>query len=417
MRTLVAIVVLAGVASAQVEPDFPKKVGQAIDHGVEWLKAKQLKTGDDKGSWGTGDNPTYGGGGEAADDRVGITALALFALLSCDVDPDDAVIRDGFAFLDRHLDTTWAVDQDHMDDSRIQASTYECGILLMLVEAHATARATKAMKAAKSDKRPPLALTKGEKALVAGAVQWLRAMQSRTGGWRYGEPIFEDPNGIHQDTSATQISLLGLVSAARLGEKVPPEVFLKAAQWNLETQEKDGPAAKAVAPPGSEGKSVAIREGDKARGWGYCPGSADGEETRTSGGMTASGVCSLILAKSQLVKSPLLTKDLAGRVDQAIYDGLAWLDLHWTVEENPGGARSHYYYLYALERVGVLGQIDLIGAHRWYVEGAKHLLGAQADDGHWNSDTEIEPADVIDTCFALLFLKKATLPVGSVLTR
>ncbi len=133
--------------------------------------------------------------------------------------------------------------------------------------------------------------------------------------------------------------------------------------------------------------------------------------------MTASGVCSLILAKSQLVKSPLLTKELGARVDQAIYDGLAWLDLHWTVEENPGGARSHYYYLYALERVGVLGQIDLIGAHRWYVDGAKHLIGAQADDGHWNSGTEIEPGDVIDTCFALLFLKKATLPVGSVLTR
>ena len=69
------------------------------------------------------------------------------------------------------------------------------------------------------------------------------------------------------------------------------------------------------------------------------------------------------------------------------------------------------------ERVGILGNIELIGANAWYVQGAQHLVKAQKDDGHWNSGTELEPADVLDSCFALLFLKKATMPVGVTLTR
>ncbi|MCE9583126.1 MAG: hypothetical protein K8T20_11600, partial [Planctomycetes bacterium] len=133
--------------------------------------------------------------------------------------------------------------------------------------------------------------------------------------------------------------------------------------------------------------------------------------------MTASGVCSLIIIKSQLKGNALFNKDLQARVEKGIFDGLAWLDANWTVDSNPGGHRSHYYYLYGLERVGVLGSIEQIGGHAWYVCGAQHLVDHQKPDGHWNSGTELEPAEVLDSCFALLFLKKATMPVGVVLTR
>ncbi|MBN4055030.1 hypothetical protein JYT15_00825, partial [Acidimicrobium ferrooxidans] len=102
-------------------------------------------------------------------------------------------------------------------------------------------------------------------------------------------------------------------------------------------------------------------------------------------------------------------------------DGLIWMNLNYTVTANPYGRRGHYYYLYALERVGILGGISLIGDHNWYSDGAKYLVSAQKpvdkDNAFWDEKDEIAPSDLIDTCYALLFLKKATIPVGVTITR
>jgi hypothetical protein len=60
----------------------------------------------------------------------------------------------------------------------------------------------------------------------------------------------------------------------------------------------------------------------------------------------------------------------------------------------------------------MLGGIDEIGGRDWYVEGAKVLLKDQkqggAVDGMWDIDNEIDPSDIYNTCYALLFLKRAT---------
>ena len=65
-------------------------------------------------------------------------------------------------------------------------------------------------------------------------------------------------------------------------------------------------------------------------------------------------------------------------------------------------------YLYGLERVGDLQRRNLIGGHNWYVEGATELVKDQKADGHWTDFTH-EPKELIGTCFALLFLDRATL--------
>ncbi|MBI3272187.1 MAG: terpene cyclase/mutase family protein [Planctomycetes bacterium] len=426
---------LAPALPAQVSPELAHQINLAVDKGAKWLKERQLKKDPDKGSWGTGDNPLYPGqGGAAHKDEIGITALALLALLKCDVDPEDPVIVDGFAYIDKNMDKSWKTTNVNLDTGKKQVSTYETGVLLMAIEALYDGRMDKAIRAAKKDPKkvqhPPIQLAKDHLTLVKGAVKWLKDMQSPKGGWRYGEPLFPSPGGMAQDVSATQVVLLGLTSALRMGVEVDPQIFVKAGNWNLEAQEKDGPGAKPGAAPaapgagaavssggGGSGKTVAVRDGDKVRGWAYAKGSTDENEGKASGSMTACGVCSLILVKASLRKSPLLTKDLLSKLDRGIYDGVAWLDANWTVETNPGGHRSHYYYLYGLERVGMLGSIDFIGAHPWYAEGAAVLVKAQQPDGKWYTKTEVEPGDVIDTCLALLFLKKATMPVGAVLSR
>jgi hypothetical protein len=54
--------------------------------------------------------------------------------------------------------------------------------------------------------------------------------------------------------------------------------------------------------------------------------------------------------------------------------------------------------------------IEKIGEHDWYQEGAEYLLKNQQRDGIWNqaTDDRFGEGAVVDTCFAILFLKKAT---------
>ena len=52
--------------------------------------------------------------------------------------------------------------------------------------------------------------------------------------------------------------------------------------------------------------------------------------------------------------------------------------MKWSVNNNPErGGDWHYYYLYGLERAGILYDTNMIGKHDWYLEGAKLLLDAQ----------------------------------------
>jgi hypothetical protein len=67
-----------------------------------------------------------------------------------------------------------------------------------------------------------------------------------------------------------------------------------------------------------------------------------------------------------------------------------------------------FYRIYGLERVGALEQVERIGDCAWYPEGAARLCAAQAEDGGW--------AGEVQTCFALLFLKRATRAPAAAVT-
>jgi hypothetical protein len=407
--------IVAGSASAQMEPGLQDKINKAIDKGVVWLKSTQLKEGADKdGWWGKGTaNPYPGGSGETHKNKTGVAGLVLLALLECEVDPSDPVIVSGMDYVRRTL----ASSTDAPAGKAYNVTPYEVGVLLMMYDSYYDGLFEKACRQAKRDprkeKRPPVKLLKEHETIVLTLVNMLKGAQTSNGGWRYA-PIVTNPQGVNEDISATQIALLGLSSALRLGVAVSPDIFLKAAQFNLAAQQQDGPPAPSALSTSSDGKSTVM---DKARGWAYANGSPDENEKNISGGMTACGVCSLILTKAALAKTKILTKEIAEKTDRGIFDGLAWINANYTVTSNPGRNRSHYYYLYGLERVGMLGGINSIGMHNWYIDGAKFLVGAQNAEGWWNGMGEPGPSDTIDTCFALLFLKKATMPVGVTLTK
>ena len=76
----------------------------------------------------------------------------------------------------------------------------------------------------------------------------------------------------------------------------------------------------------------------------------------------------------------------------------------------PGGRGWHYYYLFGLERAGVLTDKKFIGDHDWYREGASYLLEKQLPEGFWETQANEYGTAVSNTCFALLFLKRSTPP-------
>src|SRR5262249_54045455 len=63
------------------------------------------------------------------------------------------------------------------------------------------------------------------------------------------------------------------------------------------------------------------------------------------------------------------------------------------------------YYLWSLERVAVAYDLQTIAGKAWYPWGANHLLEIQRPDGSWANNF----AGSVDTCFALLFLKRANV--------
>ena len=202
------------------------------------------------------------------------------------------------------------------------------------------------------------------------------------------------------DFSNTQYAALGLRAAYDAGVALPKEALTRAVQAIVAAQQAGGPPAT--------GPAVSLPSGRKARGWCYdnpckCP------LHRPYGTMTAGMVSSLAIFDHLLGRDP--------KRNTAILDGLAWLQVHYTVETVPGPiewdgiTKITYlsYYLYALERAGLLTGNEKIGTHPWYADGVRVLLETQKPDGSWMLDDW--GTETWDVCFALLFLKRATRPL------
>jgi hypothetical protein len=238
----------------------------------------------------------------------------------------------------------------------------------------------------------------------------------RDGGWRYRDDS-DPPFGVMRDMHNTQFAMMGLAAAHRAGVEVDREIVLGTVAWVLGEQERSGPRHERWQPPAGEGRATPAIF-DDARGWAYARGSPHDDEPIATGVMTTAGIVVLALGRRMLEDlDPKRLKTLEPGLDRAIRDGVAWLDLHWDATRNPPGktvagkTRYRLLWLYGVERVGDLLGVHLIGAHDWYREGAEVLLQDQKGDGRWEDRTTHAPHDLLNTCFALLFLDRATLSV------
>ncbi len=65
------------------------------------------------------------------------------------------------------------------------------------------------------------------------------------------------------------------------------------------------------------------------------------------------------------------------------------------------------YFLWSVERVGVLYSLPTIGENDWYRWGAEMLIANQQKRGYWTGGGYPGSTSTLDTCLALLFLKRS----------
>ena len=212
-------------------------------------------------------------------------------------------------------------------------------------------------------------------AMIQRSADWLVEAQDRRGGWGYST------KGDWHDHSNSQFAILGLRAAANAGAKVHRDVWPREVRHYKFGQLRDG-------------------------GWGYhaCHMGKNSMTTSTTS-MTAAGVMSLAIALGSAGAPEKVP------ADPAIKTGLAALKALWqkglTVNMKDLGGIT--YVLYSIERACMLTGQRLLGTIDWYVEGAWILLQDQAADGFWGTGNRA----VAPTCFALLFLKRAFVPVAT----
>lgn len=202
---------------------------------------------------------------------------------------------------------------------------------------------------------------------------WMEELTRKLVDWQEKDGHWSYP-GLIIDLSNTQYAALGLWAAARSDVPIEASVWERLARATLLFQNKE------------------------SGGFSYGVGGAD-----PTGSMTAAGLGTLALCEMHLRRADALPADLDGRLDEKRDAGLEWMARNFAVETNPRSGGWLYYYLYGLERIGALAGAPRIGEHDWYLEGAKFLLEEQDKGGSWTGG-----GDLSETCFALLFLKRAT---------
>lgn len=371
-----AAAVLAAVCSpaarAEIERPkaFQKRVADAIDRGARAILG-QRATG---GGWAGMGRP------------AGMTALCYHALSVAGIPQDDPDMRRAYARMEELHDGARASKS---------LSTYGVGLMLMAIEDHMTRGSPTSEELA------------ADRAWMKALVERLEQAQSTSGGWSYGEARMS-----HYDLSNTQYALLGLKAASRAGIEVEPRTFRRALRLLIRNQERDGPkvvrrSRRYLPRKKGETREAAKIAKDRARGWNYQDASHG--KQGAYGSMTAGGVSSVVICRSELLGTPGYGPEADGNAERAARDGLAWLGKHFDVRKNPPRAGPNYYYLYGLERAGMLANVDHMGSHDWYGEGVEYLLGVQSKDGSWRAKSGEVP--LVQTCFAVLFLARGTTQV------
>lgn len=313
--------------SGKLDPALRDKGRAAIDRGLDYLRGQQAEDG----SWSK---------------SVGVTAIALRAFLESHHDyreSDDAFITKPIAFILQHVNPDGSIAEGDHDRS------YNTAVALV---------ALKATGNAKYD----AALRNGQKFLMGHQLdegEHYTRDQPDYGGIGYGS------NG-RADLSNHYMALEALRATA-LDRDDPTWkkalVFIERCQNRSESNDQ----------------AWAANDG----GFTYSPGLSPHGGTASYGGMTHSGLISLLFAG-------------VDKNDPRVQAAYQWIRAHYTLNENPGTPdRSglYYYYTAFAQSMAAYDTSKVVTpdgvAHNWREDYIRKMLTLQSkDDGSWvNADS------------------------------
>ncbi len=191
------------------------------------------------------------------------------------------------------------------------------------------------------------------------------------------------------DNSNTQFAILAIWAARR--HDLPSEQAILAAFQRFNTsQNADG-------------------------GWGYMIGNRNSKDTMTCVGLLGEamghGTAPEIVRFNP--NNPRATVIKPALEDPRIQDGLKKLAQHigdpLTTGDPSKLPMQNLYFLWSVERVAMLYDLKTINGKEWYPWGAQILVHHQRPDGDWGNSQYPGACPSLDTCFALLFLKRSNL--------
>ncbi|HVR83865.1 MAG TPA: hypothetical protein VMU54_06095 [Planctomycetota bacterium] len=347
----------------------PKAVNAAIDKGVQWLLTKFSQNRIPE--------PRY-------------AELVLLTLTHAGVPPEHPIFRDNFQkMLDHRVSETYNAGLRALLLEKVNRKFYQQSLaeIAMFYLENQCDNGQWAYTG-KSRKLTPTVYapvpTPAKKKVIPGATQTMDEGPQPGKDLKLPPPV-RGTAKMSGDNSNTQYAVLALFAASRAAVVVPKAPWLEVEKWFETKQNPDG-------------------------GWGYdsaeVPGVGRVTTDASTGSMTTAALTGLIVSKFYLGKD--------WKNDASVTRGLDWLGKFFAVNVNPGAPLFwHYYYLYGLERVGTISGLEEFGGHRWYKEGAEYLIKMQDADGSWKNTTLVQGLtdSVSDTCFAILFLKRATPPL------
>ncbi|MFG0335319.1 MAG: prenyltransferase/squalene oxidase repeat-containing protein, partial [Maioricimonas sp. JB049] len=300
--------------------------------GVEYLKAQQ----DDDGSWHFNGH------------AVGITSLCGLALLENGVPVSDPVIEKAQRFVRRNTEEL--------------KNTYDLALAILFLS-----------RIGDRDNRTPIRNLAAR--LVAG--------QNVDGGWSYNCPIVNPgilsnpasrpapPDG-PGDNSCTQFAVLGLWVASRWGVNVD-DTMVRVGERFVSTQKEDG-------------------------GWPY---RHDVEDQGSRSSMTYAGLFCLTVARATRIRQIQSDSTIRPRLDEPdeaadgpesttlLADPVFSKGLEKAGQFARGiGRNSPRYFLWSVERMGVMLGLPEFGGTNWFEKGAAALVDAQGEEGEWTNPSE-----------------------------
>ena len=397
----VLVLIVAGAWVGPAPAATPEQVNNAIRGGVGFLK-KQLAGGGGLGA--------AAGGGLAGEHPLGQKGLVGLALLEAGVPPEDPLLK-GVA--DEFRQAGWS-----------QAKTYDIALTVLFLDRYGD---------------------KADAPLIQVMAARLLAGQTANGGWGYDCPvgtadltavraatqgskeplaawhpavgayaaaIWNSPRGTSDDNSNTQFAVLALWVARRSGVPTDPALDLVEARF-LQTQSPEGRwgyTAAEVATAQSSPSMIcagllglatgaARREDRRAAAVEAKPADAPAGKGSKAPKKPAGPP---VTAQSNAIRGGLMA--LGGVLAAPVQAGGGLL------VANGGLGNRDMYFLWSVERVGVIFGADRIGGVDWHAVGCHLLVHSQSQDGSWSPTvvgSNYSPG--VNTAFAVMFLLKSNI--------